>query len=278
MLMSYEHFVSIIDAHLKKDDTFYDDLLSKIYTQPERYVGIFRATSAQTKLLENIACSQEIRFGDAIESIVTEYLAALGYRNLPKNIGNDVDCRSNEYLLVDQLFAADDGTLYLVEQKMRDDHDSSKKRGQYKNFQRKYQTLLEKYPERKIHAIMWFVDPMLHKNANYYLEQAKEAENNNSGSNTRMETHICYGSEFFELLGEPQVWCELEAHLEKYQQTQSRTRFKIPNFDKGVGERRALKRLKKTHPKRYEKLTHDEKYVAVRRALFPTGHNFALID
>lgn len=276
--MSYEHFASIIDSHLRNDDTFYDDLLSKIYSQPERYVGIFRATSAQTKLLENIACSREIRFGDAIETIVTEYLAVLGYKNLPKNIGNDVYGRSNEYLLVDQLFEGDDGTLYLVEQKMRDDHDSSKKRGQYTNFQRKYQTLSGKYPKRKIHAIMWFVDPTLHKNANYYLEQAKEAENNNnSGSSEKIETHICYGSEFFELLGEPQAWCEFESHLETYQRAQSRTRLKVPNFDRGVGERKALKRLKETHPRRYEKLAHDEKYATVRRALFPTGHNFVLI-
>lgn len=88
---------------------------------------------------------------------------------------------------------------------MRDDHDSSKKRGQFVNSQLKYQTLLKQYPGHEIHAIMWFVDPAFHKNERYYLEQAMEANKEIERSSATIGIHICYGSEFFELIGTPET-------------------------------------------------------------------------
>lgn len=270
--MQYNRFAAILDNHLANGVKLYDELLAKIYDQPERYVGTFRATNAQTKLIQNIACSREIRFGDAIEEIITEYIATLGYQNLPKNFsGNNGEC-----LLADQLFRDTNGVLYLVEQKMRDDHDSTKKRGQFSNFQLKYQTLLEKYPEHEIRAIMWFVDPAFRKNENYYFEQV--ANNESEGNNTAIEIHICYGSKFFELIGTPQVWAEFQTNLQKYQLEQSQTQLKPPNFDSGYRERKALMRMRKRYPKKYQQLVHGNKYEIIRRVLFPTGHNFAMIE
>ena len=58
----------------------------------------------------------------------------------------------------------------MIEQKMRDDHDSTKKRGQFENFLKKVSYLKEKFPNKEIEAGMWFVDNSLVKNKKYYLE------------------------------------------------------------------------------------------------------------
>ena len=41
---------------------------------------------------------------------------------------------------------------------------STKKRGQYDNFSRKYTALKEKYPGHDVIAVMWFIDDSLRKN------------------------------------------------------------------------------------------------------------------
>lgn len=46
------------------------------------------------------------------------------------------DKEKRESLELDQ-FAKKDNTYYFIEQKMRDDHDSAKKRGQIDNFEKK---------------------------------------------------------------------------------------------------------------------------------------------
>ena len=57
----------------------------------------------------------------------------------------------------------------MIEQKIRDDHDSTKKRGQFVNFVKKIKYLKQEYPTNKISASMWFVDNSLMKNKRYYL-------------------------------------------------------------------------------------------------------------
>lgn len=48
----------------------------------------------------------------------------------------------------------DKHTLYLIEQKIRDDHDSTKKRGQYANLIKKIKTLKQNFPSYNIIACM----------------------------------------------------------------------------------------------------------------------------
>jgi len=56
--------------------------------------------------------------------LIEEILKDLGYEILPKNITT----ANGERLSLDQFFT-DGRTYYFIEQKIRDDHDSSKKRG-----------------------------------------------------------------------------------------------------------------------------------------------------
>ena len=90
---------------------------------PKRYTGIFRISNARTKLIQNVTQSREIKFGDFMEEIITEYISKMGYENLDKSIGND---ENGNALSADQIFKEND-KIYLIEQKIRDDHDSTKK-------------------------------------------------------------------------------------------------------------------------------------------------------
>lgn len=134
MLISYEYFIERLTSKIKSDDMLFYELLTAVVNNPKRYTGIFRLTNAKTKLIQNLTQSREIKFGDFMEEIITEYIAKMGYINLNKHLGNDYEGNT---LNADQVFTKDD-TVYLIEQKLRDDHDSTKKRGQFDNFKKKY--------------------------------------------------------------------------------------------------------------------------------------------
>lgn len=98
--MQYRVFKAMLKAEVFGADLNYQ-ILKTVIENPKRYIGIFRITSAKTKLIQNITQSCEIKFGDFIENILTVYLADMGYENLNKNLGKDEE--GNE-LSADQVF------------------------------------------------------------------------------------------------------------------------------------------------------------------------------
>ena len=91
---------------------------------PDRFVGVFRSTTPRLKLLQNLLQSREIRFGDAMEEIIAILLSEMGFVNQDKRFLTSED----DDLSADQYFCSSDKTrFYLMEQKVRDDHDSTKK-------------------------------------------------------------------------------------------------------------------------------------------------------
>ncbi|NLZ33353.1 MAG: restriction endonuclease, partial [Clostridiales bacterium] len=116
MFLSYEYFKKKLEDKIVSGEDFYVQLLQTVIDNPNRYTGIFRVTNAKTKLVQNVTQSHEIKFGDFMEDIVTDYIALLGYTNLQKNIGAD---DNGDVLNTDQLFLDKSNNLYLVEQKIR---------------------------------------------------------------------------------------------------------------------------------------------------------------
>lgn len=268
MIKTYEEFINLLSKHIKNDDNFIYDLLITVVKNPNRYIGIFRLSNAKTKLIQNVTQSREIKFGDFMEDIVTEYIKLMGYKNLNKNIGRDED--GNE-LSADQVFEKD-GVVYLIEQKVRDDHDSTKKRGQYENFKKKYTLLKKEYPYNIINASMWFIDSSLVKNKKYYNEQA------NLEQLSGVDIKIYYGETLFEnLFDRVDVWKEICQYLTRNKQERSNEILNIPDFDKSVEVKEAIEKMKECEPKLYKKLISDKKeYVQLRKELFPswTINNF----
>lgn len=272
MIISYEYFTEQLNNHIKSDDAFCYELLKTVIKNPERYTGLFRLSNAKTKLIQNVTQSREIKFGNFMEEIITDYIAAMGYKNMKKHIGLGEDGKP---LNADQVFSnsSNCSQICLIEQKMRDDHDSTKKRGQYANFQKKYTLLKSQYPNAQIFALMWFMDDSLKRNRLYYTEKAEE------NRQPEIHVHVLYGKDLFtEFFRRPDVWDELCSHLQRNKKDRSSEILSVPDFDTSIEMLTALRTLKREEPRLYRKLLSSlPVYEQLRCELFPTGQNFRRI-
>ena len=262
MLITYKEFCDFLTNRIQTGKDFYLSLLENVIENPSRYCGLFRLSNAKTKLIQNVTQSKEIKFGDIIEEITTQYLARMGYENFEKNLGRD---SNGDELHVDQYFT-DGKDIYFVEMKIRDDHDSTKKRGQYSNFRKKLVLLINRHPGKHIIAIMWFVDNGLEKNKKYYLSEMRKETFFNA------DLRLFYGQEFFEILKNGlTVWNELIGMLKNYRFENSKTNVDIPDFGSSQQILEALTSLSPTHWKKL--MSDNEQYQLLRSELFSSGNN-----
>jgi hypothetical protein len=193
--MDYNKFTKTVNKHIFGETTL--DLLKNLANNPERFVGLFRPSKPRTKIIQHILQSREIKFGDAMEEIISEYLNENGYIiKENKKIGKGLE--------VDQYFEDIKGIVYIIEQKMRDDHDSTKRVGQFNNFREKVKLLYSKY-EKNLVAYMYFMDPTMRKNENYYLDEITKLINEYK----LKEIGLMYGKVFFERFLSTKQWYEL---------------------------------------------------------------------
>ena len=90
--MSLKRLITQEDFNKLFNDKLFDSsiekLLTLIATNPERYVGIFRATTPKAKLIQNLSQSLEIKFGDVTEQIIELFFKKSGYKIHNKKIHN----------------------------------------------------------------------------------------------------------------------------------------------------------------------------------------------
>lgn len=260
--MEYHDFALILNKAIFDRDKI--DLLEKVADRPNRFVGLFRPTKPGTKLVQSLLQSREIRFGDAMEKVIEEILHDFGYHILGKHIlGTD-----GKSLKLDQYFT-DNINYYLVEQKIRDDHDSSKREGQMRNFEKKIEALHKKHGSSLIGS-MYFIDPDLTKNMNYYkseIVRIKDIYNIN--------IELFYGSALFNYLGQLPKWDELLLWLTEWKSTLS----ELPeiNFDSDpVQTFEDIKELSLGH---WKKIIQNEKLWSegIIRSIFRDGSTLLLM-
>lgn len=259
MILSYDYFKTCLNHKLFEDS--YYDLIKKIADNPDRFIGIFRPTKPKTKLIQNITQSHEIRFGDAMEFILERYFEAEGFLLCQKRF---IDSNDKE-LSIDQLFEKDN-VLYMIEQKVRDDHDSTKKVGQFENFENKYFALTQMYKQYKIIPIMWFIDDSLVKNKKYYQEQMDKMKDD-----YQCIPYLFYGKEMFNAFDgiatfRVEIWSEILDYLYRWKQTLP----EMPevNFDMNADD--VFEEIKDLPPSVYRKLLENEEIVGqIFPILFP---------
>jgi len=235
--MEYKEFKDILNK--KIFDESKADLIRKFADYPERYIGFFRPTKPKGKIIQNLTQSAEIKFGDAFERIIEKYFNMFGFKSLDKMYIR----QDKKVLNLDQLFEKDDKIIF-IEQKIRDDHDSTKKRGQIANFIQKIEILQQNYPKKEIEAIFYFIDDALKKNRNYYQEKIDEIKDDYG-----IECYLFYGRELFEKY-EINVWDEIIKYLKQWKN-------EIPelpeiNFDKDVEKN--FEEIKKVEPHKFKKI------------------------
>ena len=261
-IMEYKKFKQIFNETIFEKSKA--DLLEKIANSPTRYIGLFRPTKPKAKILQNLLQSHEIRFGDAFKHAIEEYLRLKGCEILPKRFTND----DGDILNIDQCFRKDN-KVYFIEQKVRDDHDSTKKRGQIQNFEKKLDIMLSHYAEEELIGIFYFIDPDLVKNKKFYV-----AELSKMTTDYNIETRIFYGKPLFEYLGYADIWEEVLTYLVEWKK-------EIPdlpeiNFD--LDAKHTFEEIKDLKPLVFRKLlTNDEIFREIILTLFPEKTTLKLL-
>ncbi len=259
--MEYSDFISILNKSIFHKVKL--TLLEKVAKNPDRYVGLFRPTKPRAKLVQNITQSNEIRFGDAFEVILEEYLKIMGFEMIPRSY-----TFNDEELKFDQFFK-NETTIYFIEQKIRDDHDSTKKRGQIDNFEKKTKLIFELYPDYDHIGMMYFIDPSLKKNKKYYINEL-----NKISEVYQIETHLFYGEEFFKWIDYSEIWQEITQYLENWNKDISD--FPELNFDAESGE--SFNEIKEISPKLFLKLLANDKiFNEIILTLFPEKKTLFLL-
>lgn len=260
--MDYQNFKVIFNSVIFDKSKI--DLIKRIAESPDRYLGLFRPTTPKAKILQNILQSNEIRFGDAFETLIENYVPEMGYLNLEK----DFITAQGDRLNIDQCFQIGD-KVFFIEQKIRDDHDSTKKRGQIHNFEQKLNALLDKYNEKKILGIIYFIDPTLSKNKNYY-----QAELDRMKQDYGVDLYLLYGKELFSYFNQEGVWNEILNYLTKWKE-------EIPdlpetNFD--INYQNTFQEIKDLSPAIFRKLfSNDDIFKEILTIIFPEKKTLFLL-
>lgn len=262
MIMEFNKFKKVFnEAIFEKSKAI---LLEKIAQAPNRYIGLFRPTKPKAKILQNLLQSHEIRFGDAFEILIEEYLKTLGFKILDKKFA----AKNNDVLNVDQCFTKDK-TVYFIEQKVRDDHDSTKKRGQIDNFEKKLSAIIDKYGEKNLIGIFYFIDPELQKNYNFY-----KAELERMSKDYGVKVFLFYGKELFTFLNHEKVWQEILDYLKEWKK-------EIPelpetNFD--IDAKVSFEEIKDLEPILFRKIFNDDEiFNEILLTIFPEKKTLKLL-
>lgn len=243
------------------------ELLRAVADHPDRFIGVFRSTTPRLKLLQNVLQSREIRFGDALEEIIGALIAAMGYMPLEKRLQTG----TTGTLSCDQYFCTPDrARYYLIEQKVRDDHDSTKKRGQIDNFRKKLEHLKARHGSA-LSGIMYFIDPALHKNEGYYREELADLQ-----QRLGIPIALYYNGDLFQHLeGRTQMWELLLNALHLWRRT-------VPeqlSLDYDADPERTVEEIAGVSATTWQKLLSNDALweSGVFHALFPKGNALQLI-
>ncbi len=263
--MDCEEIEEVLNARIFQGDK--RALITKVARYPERYMGLFRPTKPRAKLIQNLLQSHEIRFGDAMEEVIRKMLSKAGFQNIEarwvREAGSDKD------LDLDQYFT-DGDKFYLIEQKVRDDHDSSKKSGQVDNFEAKVGALYDLHGNRLV-AIMYFIDPDLKKNRNYYQQRMEELR----GIYSDVEFYLFYGAEFFAYLQHPSLWGSLLNCLFEWRQSLP----ELPEVNMDIFPQDSFQELRVLPLPVWRKFLSNEKLweEGIAQVLFETGRTLSLL-
>ena len=258
--MDYKEFRAILDKAIFEETK--PDLLRKVAKYPERYTGLFRPTKPKAKIIQNLLQSHEIRFGDALEIVFEKYLELNGFAILEKRL------QSKEgNLKADHIFSKD-GTIYFVEQKVRDDHDSTKKKAQFDNFEEKLSVLLASNIGVRVVGFFYFVDDSLTKNKNFYIPKLEELR-----SCYEAELYLRYGGSLFDEIGIPEVWEEILSHLKLWKESLP----DIPEINFDIDPQSSFEEIKCLETISYRKLFSNQDLDDLLLVLFPEQKTLHLL-
>ena len=256
--MDYCQFASILNQEIFIGSKA--KLISSVAQTPQRFVGLFRPTKPKAKLVQNLLHSQEIKLGDAFEKIIDKYLCENGYCLMNKNVEIN-GCRKN----ID-LYFKKDKEVFVVEQKMRDDHDSSKKQGQMNDVRSKVGFVIQSWQNENIRGGIFFVDGSLTKNKEYYQSELQKM----TVAHKRVSLNLWYAEEFFvDIFGKIDSWHEILSHLQQWRNDIP----DFPNINFDVDAEKNFNEIKNISPSIWSKIFENgEIQKEILPVMFPTNN------
>ena len=263
--MNFEQFCNILNKHIFEEEK--RELLRKIADSPQRFLGLFRPTKPNAKILQHLLQSHEIKFGNAMEELLSLFLKQWGYQVFDKIIFPDPS-NLKRRLDIDQYFKIKE-SYYFIEQKIRDDHDSSKKEGQIRNFEKKLEYLYQRHHQNLI-GIMYFIDPDMAKNKDYYLRELK-----NMQEIYGVKLILLYGKELFEHFKKPDDWNNLILWLSKWKENLP----ELPDINLDNNPQANFEKIKDLEIRCWRKILENEKLwqEGIIKVLFRNGTTLILI-
>lgn len=184
---------------------FVKTTLKKLANDSSRLLGSLHANSFELGSIVSYGYSRNNSYGNAIESVFSTILEDNGWKIEPTKYYLDnvdknklkVHVPSNKKsIAVDQVFS-NDNYFVFIEQKIRDDHDTSKAPGQFENYELKFRILNEIVSDKTVIGIMWMIDSDFSRNKKFYEndEHMGKMKKEFDGRN-----YLVYGKEIDDIL------------------------------------------------------------------------------
>ena len=204
----------LLNEYFFKSDYIKNNIIKKIKEEGDTLFGKYNPPfNALERINQFLGQSSFIRYGAAIEHIINEIFRANGYESLEKKIlSKNYNSKKNKILNLDSHIYKGD-RAYVIEIKIRDNHDSTKKDGQAEDFERKYFEASIKNNEKKYQGIIFYVDDGGKKNGKSSIKFLNEKQKQIK-TNYQNVFFALYGLEAFKHLGIPEEqWFEFENGL-----------------------------------------------------------------
>lgn len=143
-------------------------IIEKMILKPELLTGFKKINTFSLRLYASFGQANNIKYGNILEAYFQKYLEQLGWELLPR----DYELTQQERVFYNNdsnrvnidIIARFNDKLIFIEQKILDNHDSTKKIGQLRNFQEKATVVSRNYSGYSIYGFEWFIDDSQRKN------------------------------------------------------------------------------------------------------------------
>lgn len=155
-------------------------IIDKMVHKPELLTGFKKINTFSLRMYASFGQANNIKYGTVLEKYFNKYLEELGWEILDRDytLTNEekIKYQNDSNRVNVDLVAKYDDTVIFIEQKILDNHDSTKKTGQLRNFQEKATVIQRNYPNNDIYGFEWFIDDSQVKNGSNWQIHNEEFE------------------------------------------------------------------------------------------------------
>ena len=135
------------------------DIIKSWYAKIDELCSPVQANSIRDTLMYNTLNVRQIILGSKVEEIADSVVQeVLGFEVLPKEVTYTKKNGKKKVGKADHVWRTTNEDVYVVEQKLRDNHDNTKKDGQVADFNAKVKAFRDLYPNKNVVGVFWFVD------------------------------------------------------------------------------------------------------------------------